>query len=604
MLHVNRLSVRVLFFCLTGWVCISQVKGQDASGNRAISSDAPTLFDAPLPSADIDPASVTVSQAGLIDLDLKDQDIAQVLSLLSLQAQRNIIASPNVSGTISGRVYGADFYEVLDGLLTPYGLAYREKGNFIHVYTIDEIRVQEEARQQLQTHILRLNYLTATEAATLLTPMLSPLGAITGSTEAAAGFEANVSDGGANTFAHSETLIICDTPKAVEEIIAVASELDVRPKQVLIEATILSASLDEDNQFGVDLTILADMAFSEVAGGPANAIAGLLTGTVTGTANAFQTAVGNTSQPGGTKIGILTGDVAAFIRALDEVTDTTILSNPKLLVLNRQRAILQIVDKLGYISTSTTETSSTTTVEFLDVGTTLRVRPFISNDGFIRLELQPEISDGTTSIEADKIIPKTSTQNLITNVMVRNGQTVILGGLFKEQTTVGRRQTPFLGDVPLLGAAFRGQDDQVRRTETIFMITPTVVKDDSLYLAGEKMKDTVKTARLGARQGLLPFSRSKLVASHMRDALKKYETGDYSKALMYINMALRLDPAYVQARQLHEKITGKIQAPMQRSMLAQAIEGLIQEELPIPPSVLDDATGGTSGGIPGGGGGE
>src|SRR5690606_15029181 len=123
---------------------------------------------------------------------------------------------------------------------------------------------------------------------------------------------------------------------------------------------------------------------------------------------------------------------------------------------------------------TSTETSTTQTVEFLDIGTQLTLRPFVSDDGFIRMELRPSLSDGTTrSVGAGAgtfIIPDQSTQELTTNVMVKNGQTIVLGGLFKEDTTVSRNQVPGLGDVPVLGLAFKGQDDTVSREEVIFLV--------------------------------------------------------------------------------------------------------------------------------------
>src|SRR5690606_23521512 len=137
--------------------------------------------------------------------------------------------------------------------------------------------------------------------------------------------------------------------------------------------------------------------------------------------------------PSSIKLGVIGSDAAVFVRALQSVTDTTVMSNPKMLVLNRQRADLHIGEKLGYLSTTTTETSSTNTVEFLEIGTQLTVRPFVSSDDFIRLELSPSVSDGDTSrVVSGQVIPQTTESEMTTNVIVKNAQSIVLGGLFKE----------------------------------------------------------------------------------------------------------------------------------------------------------------------------
>lgn len=540
----------------------------------------------------VDPVTtenVALNQNGLIDLDLRDQDITQVLNLLSLQSQRNIIPSPGVTGTISGRVYGADLYEVLDGLLKPYGLAYRENGNFIHVYTAAELKATEQANSKLVSCIVRLDYITADEAQTFVKPLLSPTGQISINAKADSGFEAQESDGGANGYAHSETLIIRDSKANAQEIIKVLTELDKRPEQVLIESTILRANLTEDNQFGVDITAVADMTLAE-ATNPLSVINDMVSQTITGSATAVQTSFGNSADiatTGGTQVGFIRDGVAAFIHALDSVVDTTVVANPKLLVLNRQRAEVRDTLAQAVLITKTIDTTTSTSVETVDSGTKLRIRPFISSDNFIRMELKPEISSGkrvnlgeTQGIDKDE-------QSMITNVIVRNGNTVVLGGLIREENVVSRQQTPFLGDLPVVGAAFRDQTDKVTRTETIFLITPTIVRDDSLYVEGEKMKDNIRSAQFGSRQGLLPFSRTKMVSDHMRNAMNHHQNGNDRHALLCIEMALRLDPAFHQARALKAKILGKLDQPQQRFFLDDYSKKVISKELMGTQKVID-----------------
>jgi type II secretory pathway component GspD/PulD (secretin) len=339
----------------------------------------------------------------------------------------------------------------------------------------------------------------------------------------------------------------------------------------------------------VDITAVADMTLAE-ATNPISVINDMVTQTITGSATAVQTSFGNSgniASTGGTQIGFVRDGVAAFIHALDKIVDTTVVANPKLLVLNRQRAEVRDTLAQAVLITKTVDTTTSTSVETVDSGTKLRIRPFISSDSFIRMELKPEISSGqrvdlgeTQGIDKDE-------QSMITNVIVRNGNTVVLGGLIREENSVTRQQTPFLGDVPLLGAAFRDQADSVSRTETIFLVTPTIVRDDSLYAEGEKMQENVRTAQFGARQGLLPFSRTKMVSDHMRNAQTSYKAGDQRRALMNIEMALRLDPNYSQARSLKARILEKLDKPADHFYLDQFSKDIIEKQLETPAKVFD-----------------
>ncbi|MDH3584177.1 MAG: type II and III secretion system protein, partial [Phycisphaerae bacterium] len=313
--------------------------------------------------------------------------------------------------------------------------------------------------------------------------------------------------------------------------------------------------------FGVDISVIADVSGAnpiDALSGTISDIVGVdgdrgfagrsLVGGATGGANAD-----------GVKIGFSAGGVAAFVQALDKVTDTVVLANPKIMTLNRQRAEILVGEKVAYLSTTTNQTSTTQTVEFLDTGTKLTLRPFVSQENgkyVVRLELSPSISSAELRDAGDVILPDEATQELTTNVMVPEGQTVVLGGLFEEETTITRKQAPGLANLPLIGEAFKGQDDTVTRTETIFLVTPHVVKDRALSVAGAAINEGVEMTRIGTREKLLPWSRTKLSAAHVRDALRAMEKGDKSRAAWEAGLALDLDPRMAEARRLKEKLAG------------------------------------------------
>ncbi|MEO0514513.1 MAG: secretin and TonB N-terminal domain-containing protein [Planctomycetota bacterium] len=529
-----------------------------ASYAQAADGDEPIgLFDEN--AQNMEGQDVEVDALGQIDITVKDLEIAKVLQLLSIQSQRNIVASRNVSGKVSADLYGVSFNEALEAILTPNGYGYEEKGNFIYVYTAAELEERQNAMRKTLTKVIRLNYISSTDASAFVTPLLSANGSITATGEVDAGILPSESDAGENTFAHADTLLIRDYEENVAEIEAVLSELDVRPKQVLVEATILQATLTEANAFGVDFSVVANFDALGDFVNPLGAVDQMINGSNTGGGGtAVSSTVGNTATgDSGIKIGVTGSDASVFLRALDSVTDTTVLAKPNILVLNRQKADLLVGERLGYLSTTVTDTSETQTIEFLDVGTQLTVRPFISEEGNIRLELRPSVSDGTTRLEGGFIIPDETTQELVTNIIVESGQTVVLGGLFVEDTTVGRSQVPGLGDLPFIGSAFKGQDDDFRRSEVIFMVKTTIMDHVDLALMGESATDRVLDARIGIRNGLLPWSNDKLVSAHLLDARKHMDAGNKKKALWSVNLALHLAPTSKDAIALKEEITGQ-----------------------------------------------
>ncbi|MEX2544240.1 MAG: secretin N-terminal domain-containing protein [Phycisphaeraceae bacterium] len=525
-----------------------------------------------------DGQTVEVGSFGQIDLHVQELSLAQVLQLLSIQSQRNIIASRNVSGAVSADLYGVDFYEALDAVLHPNGFGYREQGNFIYVYTRDELAQIEEAERAVVTRIVRLNYLTAADAASFVSPLLSSAGSISVSGETSRGMQPSVSDAGADSFAHSDTLVVRDYPENVEDIERVIEELDNRPRQVLVEATVLEARLEENNAFGVDFAIFADVN----RGGfttPLGAIDEMISGTATDSGLAATANPSSVIDSSSVKIGVMGGDVAAFVQALDSVTDTTVLATPKVLALNRQRAELLVGERIGYLSTTQTDTASTQTVNFLDTGTQLTVRPFISDDSYVRMELKPQVSTGIPQERGGQFIPDEVTQELTTNVIVQSGQTVVLGGLFKEDMQIQRRQVPGLGDLPLVGGLFSGQNDTVGRSEVIFLIKPTILRDESLYAAAGDADRRMELSRVGVRNNLLPWSRTRLTNSHVRKAQEHLDAGREGRALWNVNLALHLQPNLVEALQLKEEITGRRFDSPNRGELNAAVNGMIHAEL-------------------------
>lgn len=520
---------------------------------------------------------VAVTDYGTVDLAVQDTDLAQVLQMLSIQSKKNIITSKSVSATITANLYDVTFYEALDSILRVNGYGYIEEGNFIYIYTRAELEEIERARRRTESRIFVLDHLAAVDAHDFIQPLLSDVGRASHRGEVQVGFRPEITDGGADQYAFSARLVVNDYPENLDAIARLLKEVDTPPQQVLVEATILQTALNEDNAFGIDFTVLGSLNFSDLTN-PLSAVSNLLIGNdegagIKGTsdrgfqpldnrATAVSSTVGGTAGPGGLKVGIVRDDISVFLRVLDEVTDSTVLARPKIMALNRQRAQVLVGKKVGYLSTTATETTTTQSVEFLDTGVQLIFRPFISNDGMIRLELAPSVSEAslrpvTQATGVTVTIPDEVTNQLTTNVRIRDGQTLVLGGLFRESTAITRRQVPFLGDVPILGAAFRGQEDAVVRSEIIFLITPSIIKDETLWEMGRDTLGYSDAVRVGGRAGLLPFSREKITGNYNQLAVEAFNRGDQKMAQYYISNSLRMNPNQPEMVRMRQQVTGQ-----------------------------------------------
>jgi type II secretory pathway component GspD/PulD (secretin) len=328
-----------------------------------------------------------------------------------------------------------------------------------------------------------------------------------------------------------------------------------------VEATILVADVAENDAFGLDISAVGSINFGNVVGGPMNAFDTLKNGTQKpypgkGTANdaSLYPEIEGTNPT--LQVGVLTNDLAIFLQMLDEVRNTTVLARPTVTVLNRQKAQVNIGKKLGYLSTTQTQTSTTQEVQYIDTGVKLTFRAFISPDGMVRMELAPSIIQAqyaTVKFQGtDTSIPNQANQDLRTNVRVKSGQTIVLGGLFTDSSDTRNRQIPLLGDA--IPGAFSGQSDVTKRQEVIFLVTPVIVEDPKSAADGDQALKVIDAVQTGARAGLLPFSHAQIGGNYQMQAMEAWRAGDKAKALLYADQALRVTPNLPSMIQLREDI--------------------------------------------------
>ncbi len=478
----------------------------------------------------------------------KDSTIRDGLRLLAALCKKNIVPAAGVDGSLTvSRLYDVTFEEALDAILG-YGFKYKQEGSFIRVYTTEQYKKIQEDPDRMVHKVITLYYLTAEEAKKLVEPVLS------GSANAKVQFstiaETEISEsetgvgkgeGGGNDPANHDMLVIYDYPENIERAEAVVREADARPKQVLIEATIMSARLAENMEFGIDWNLLTG---TPITGYPA---------TINGYGTKAETA-GFAGTPGGQglTIGFSADNVQAIITALETVTDTTLLANPKILAVNKQEGVVYIGKKIGYMAQKTQSDagSVSSSVDFLETGTRLAFRPYIGNDGYIRMDIYPKDSTGDLQ---ENDIPFEQTTELRTNVVVKDGETVIIGGLFRDLVTTTKQQVPVLGSLPLVGVLFRGTHDSVERQEVFIVLTPHIIDTPGEACGNEALEET-RRAYDSALDNLQVLDGVRLAEDAYARAARAYLEGDVEKAMFNLKVSLQMRPTYLDALRLRERI--------------------------------------------------
>ncbi|MFG0318157.1 MAG: type II secretion system protein GspD [Planctomycetota bacterium JB042] len=506
------------------------------------------------------PVRVAAPQAGMpgderVTMSLEETDLSSVLKTFALEYRVSIVAGADVTRKVTMNFFDVPVEEALRAVLSVNGYTFRKDGPF---YVVERPAAAVEApaaAPELESAVVWLDYLTASEALKLVEPLKSADGKIAATTDPEQGIPSDPTEAGGNRPAGGEALMVVDRPEVVRRIRDVLAELDRRPRQVLVEATILEVRLDDETKLGVDFNTLSGIDFTDLAPisnlntlslGPALAPEVAAGFEVAGTAG-FASDL-NTD---GLHLGYVTDDIAVFVEALERVTDTTVLANPRVLCVDRQRAEIIIGAKLGYLTATTTETATVQEVEFLDIGTQLRFRPFISSDGFVRLEIHPENSAG--QIDSVSGLPSETTTEVTTNVLVRDGNTIAIGGLISDQVDQTTKQVPGLGSIPYLGALFRQTVDKVTRREVIVLLTPHIVDGGAIDEEALELADAMANGRDLLFSEHLPISRQRLARPYLLEAERLLDDGQVEQALRSVEVALELAPTDVGAARLRRR---------------------------------------------------
>jgi general secretion pathway protein D len=264
----------------------------------------------------------------------------------------------------------------------------------------------------------------------------------------------------------SNSLMILATPAEFSVIEAALRRLDAPSRQVLIEASLAEVTLTDEMRYGVQWSYNGKQGPVTLSDSASGAI--------------------EQSFPGLSFLFTGSSSISAVLNALEAVTKVRVISSPKLVTLNNHEAQLQVGDSVPIttqtsVSTSNSDAPVVNSVQMRDTGVILQVTPRVNKNGLVQLDISQEVSNSTPTTTSNIDSPTIQERKLSSTVVVKNGDTVALGGLITESISQSRSGVPLLSKIPLLGALFRDTDDTKSRTELILLITPRVMRDDSEF---------------------------------------------------------------------------------------------------------------------------
>jgi type IV pilus assembly protein PilQ len=455
-------------------------------------------------------------QGPRVSINYQNGDVRALLRLMAEELGLNAVISETVTGTTTLVLKDVPADQVIDIIFQQKGLDMRKKGNIIMIAPRDEIATREklefESKQQinelepLKLEQFQLNYQKSADVARLLAglPPLGPSGmpipATPGVNVAAQRILSK--RGSAVADPQSNILFVNDIPSKLEEIRSFISAIDIGARQVLIEARVVEASDSFNRNLGAKLNFLNQKTNLlggsgwNVTGGsvtPATSSSSTSNGTTTSSFTpAFQATpqtVGVNlpafSSSGGTlALSLFNSNLTKFLNlelaALESDGIGKIISSPRVITANNVKAKIEDGTEVPYITASSSGGTTTTTVNFKPAKLSLEVVPQITPEGSVRMALivKKEEPDWTKAVSANGYLnPPIKSSIVETNVLVENGGTVVIGGVFitKSENTV--EKVPFLGDIPFLGWLFKVKSDKGERRELLVFITPRVISD-------------------------------------------------------------------------------------------------------------------------------
>lgn len=407
-----------------------------------------------------------------VTLVAREAPLNKVLAMLAQHMRFNVVISSDVSNSVSITLKDVPLEDALDSILGIAGHTWTRHRDIVYVTSSSSVSNLAPETQGRQVRVFPLNYALASDIEPVVRGLLSPVGKI---------FYTQTST--ADNRKTQESLVVEDLPGYVDRVARYLVQADVPPRQVQIEAHILKINLKNDLRHGVNLKYLTEISGKKIQfelRGMANAMAGQA---------ALFTFEG--------------ADLKSLVELLQTTTDAKTLASPRVLVVNGQEARIQVGQQLGFKVTTTTQTSTLESVNFLDVGVVLRVTPRIGPRGAVLMHVKPEVSSG--AVNPNTGLPEEETTEVETDILVPDGKGIIIGGLIREDVSDVQNKLPILGDVPLIGRLFQHRDDKKDRSEIVIALVPRIVPFDPQYdVQNEAFYERTTTPLLDCEMKRLP----------------------------------------------------------------------------------------------------
>jgi len=460
-----------------------------------------------------------VASSQNVTLDFKEADIRNVLKIISYKSGVNIVATPEVMGNVTIRLVDVPWDKALDVILRTYGFGYERIGNIITVAPIDKLTAQKKQEVELAqvqptvTEVFVLDYLDAQDAKKAIDPLLSARGKITVlEMSGQAGWEfggtelAKRKRTSEQRMGRSKTLIISDVPPVLDKLKEVLVKIDVKPQQIAIETRIIEVNHDLLQDLGFDWATGSSGASTAITS--SSTITGVPVQKITSTGSAIskvgvqslgsqvapsiflpeQTNIrGNAPFNTGLELVFqkLTGaQFEVIIHALEEDVYTNTLSAPRIMALNNQEASILVGSKYPILKSEESTQAATTVTKSLDyyqdIGIQLNVVPQISGKDYINMVIHPAVTASSSGVGSTGTVyyPIITTREAETRVLMKDGETVVIGGLLKDVKSKSTLGIPFLKNIPFLGVLFRRDTEDVEKIDLLIFITAHIVKDD------------------------------------------------------------------------------------------------------------------------------
>jgi type IV pilus assembly protein PilQ len=401
------------------------------------------------------PGRISMAADKLITLDAEDAYLPSVLKILAEKGDLNVVTGPGVTGTrISIHLRDVPIDQAVNLVVRAAGLAYERIGNSILV--ADARSLKEETG--LSSYVVDLKYADAADVAEALKNLNAQI---------------QVDDSG-------NRLVVVTSPRVIAEIRDIVTRLDVPARQVMLEARVVEVSTDDAKRLGIDWDQLSRQGFIFIEGNYDS-----LTGSEGGGALSGLEVFPNT--PGtadALKFRNFSRIAKVFRVTLDLLIrdgNARVLANPKIATLNGREASMLIGSRIPYAVTGTVfaggAAAPTERVEREEVGVKLRITPLINADGFITTEINPEVSSVVGFRGQNNDLPVVATRQASTTVRLRDGASVIIGGLLSEERTTNVTKVPILGSIPGIGYLFQHHTSGITKRDLVIEVTPRILPE-------------------------------------------------------------------------------------------------------------------------------